>query len=410
METIKVAIVGLNARGTQLIKDVLLKMENVDIIGICDLRKDRMADIAKLITEAGKPLPFQTTDYHDFFTLEGVEAILVYTSWDMHTEICIACMRAGIPTAGEVGCEYTLDNCWRLVHTYEETGTPYMLLENCCFGKEELFATAIARKGLFGEIVHCSGTYGHDLREHLLDGAAEGMYRYRNYLHRCSENYPTHELGPIAKLLNINRGNRMVSVVSVASKAAGLAAYAKNHADKKKYSAEVCNAKYRQGDIVQTIITCENGETISLILDTSLPRSHYSRAFNVRGTQGSYNQETGTLFLEGVHEEHYLLSQDLFHNAKEFEEEHMPKMWKDMTPEAQKIGHGGMDYFTHRAFFDAVKNGTPTPIDAYDAAAWLAITVLSEESIRQGGAPQPIPDFTNGKWLNRQPMDVAELI
>ncbi len=69
-----------------------------------------------------------------------------------------------------------------------------------------------------------------------------------------------------------------------------------------------------------------------------------------------------------------------------------------------------MDCFTHRAFIEALKNGTPVPIDAYDAAAWLAITVLSEESIRDGGAPKSIPDFTNGKWMYRPPMDVAKLI
>ena len=38
------------------------------------------------------------------------------------------------------------------------------------------------------------------------------------------------------------------------------------------------------------------------------------------------------------------------------------------------------------------------PIDVYDAAAWMAITALSEESIAQGGAPVSIPDFTRGRW------------
>ena len=41
------------------------------------------------------------------------------------------------------------------------------------------------------------------------------------------ENYPTHELGPIAKVLNINRGNRMVSLTSTASCAKGLNDYLK---------------------------------------------------------------------------------------------------------------------------------------------------------------------------------------
>ncbi len=409
MDTVKLAIVGLGERGEQLIKDVLLKMDDVEIIGVCDLYEDRIENAAKLVVDSGRKEPFKTKDYRDFLTLEGVDAIMAYTSWDMHTEVCIAAMKAGIPTASEVGCEYALDNCWRLVHTQEETGTPYMFLENCCYGKEELFATAMARKGLFGEIVHCSGMYGHDLRSQVAGGLQERHYRYRNYLHRCTENYPTHELGPIAKLLNINRGNRLVSVTAIASKSAGVQAYVKKHADEKNYPEEVRNADFRQGDIVITLLTCENGESILMTLDTSLPRSHYSRAFNVRGTFGSYNQDTHTLFLEDVHPERWKFSEALLNNAKEYEEEHMPKMWKEITPEAQAVGHGGMDYFTHRAFIEALKNKTPMPIDVYDAATWLAVSVLAEESIREGGTPKAIPDFTNGKWMYRPAQDVAEL-
>jgi len=42
-------------------------------------------------------------------------------------------------------------------------------------------------------------------------------------------------------------------------------------------------------------------------------------------------------------------------------------------------------------------------MDAYDAAAWSAITPLSEASIENNGAPQKFPDFTRGMWLKRKP-------
>ena len=41
-------------------------------------------------------------------------------------------------------------------------------------------------------------------------------------------------------------------------------------------------------------------------------------------------------------------------------------------------------------------------IDVYDAASYMCITALSEESIQKGGAPVMIPDFTRGKWYMRQ--------
>ena len=58
-----------------------------------------------------------------------------------------------------------------------------------------------------------------------------------------------------------------------------------------------------------------------------------------------------------------------------------------------------MDHLVLRAFIESVKNGTRPPIDVYDAAAWMAITPLSEMSIANGGAPQFFPDFTYGQWI-----------
>ena len=134
-------------------------------------------------------------------------------------------MKAGKPTAMEVGGAYSVDECFRLVHTQEETGTFFMMMENCCYGRRELMLLDMVNKGLFGEVVHCEGGYRHDLRNEIARGKELGHYRLRNYLNRNCDNYPTHELLPICKILGVNDGNRMVSLVSVASCAKGLRAY-----------------------------------------------------------------------------------------------------------------------------------------------------------------------------------------
>ncbi|MBQ0102136.1 MAG: gfo/Idh/MocA family oxidoreductase, partial [Firmicutes bacterium] len=56
-----------------------------------------------------------------------------------------------------------------------------------------------------------------------------------------------------------------------------------------------------------------------------------------------------------------------------------------------------------RAFLEAVRNGTKTPIDVYDSAVLLAISVPSETSVTLGGQPVEVPDFTDGKWVRRKP-------
>jgi hypothetical protein len=61
-----------------------------------------------------------------------------------------------------------------------------------------------------------------------------------------------------------------------------------------------------------------------------------------------------------------------------------------------------MDYLVLSAYVDAVYEGGQPPIDVYDTAAWMAITCLSEQSVAMGGAPVPVPDFTNGRWIDRE--------
>jgi len=403
---INACVIGLGERGYSLTRHALLKNPDVNILAVCDLYEDRLAKTVKALQEAGTDAR-GFTDWREALNVAGLDAVYIYSDWKSHTEIAVYAMEKGIAVASEVGCEYTLDNCYALVNTQKKTKTPFMFLENCCYGKNELLATAMARKGVFGTIVHCSGAYAHDLREQVAYGHVNRHYRFDNYLHRNCENYPTHELGPIAKLLDINRGNRILTVSSFASKSAGLKEYIASREDA---TEEMKKASFRQGDIVTTVLTCANGETILLRLDTTLPRS-YDREFTVRGTKGMYTQSINAVYLDGEPEcwEHADYAAKNIHNAKNYEADYLPSLWNSITPEQKKAGHGGMDWFCHKAFSDALIHKTPMPIDVYDAAVWQAVAILSENSIAQGGAPQIMPDFTGGLWITRPRLDVCEM-
>ncbi len=403
---IKACVIGLGQRGTHLIKSVLLNNPDISIIAVCDAYEDRVAEELKKIKSAGGDAR-GFSDWHEALNVAGLDATFVFSDWSTHTEIAMYAMEKGIAVASEVGCEYSLENCYDLVRTQERTGTPYMFMENCCYNYDELLATSMARRGVFGTIVHCSGAYAHDLRQEISYGHLNRHYRFDNYVHRNCDNYPTHELGPIAKLLDINRGNKILTVSSFASKAAGLEEYIATREDA---TDEMKAVNFKQGDIVTTVITCAGGETILLRLDTTLPRS-YDREFTIRGTKGMYMQSLNAVFLDGQQEywEPAKFAENNLNNAKAYTEEYLPDMWKNITPEQKEAGHGGMDWFTYKAFSDALKNGAPMPIDVYDAATWQAVSVLSEMSIAQGGAPQSMPDFTGGKWIKRPRFDVCDM-
>jgi Oxidoreductase family, NAD-binding Rossmann fold. len=221
---IKLGIIGLGGRGYSLLSTVL-QMEDIVVSAVCDLYEDRrQRGVNKVETVAGNT-PFSTDNYKEVLALDEIDAVIVSTSWADHISVAIDAMKAGKYVGVEVGGAYSIDECWELVRTHEKTGVPCMLLENCCYGRIELMVLNMVKKGLFGEIVHCEGGYHHDLRYEITNGRENRHYRLVNYMHRNCENYPTHELGPIAKILNINRGNRMLSLTSMASKARGLHEY-----------------------------------------------------------------------------------------------------------------------------------------------------------------------------------------
>ncbi len=409
MKLIKVGVIGLGPRGRGLIASMLI-CKDVQVVALCDRYEDRIEKARERVEKMGGNTPKGYTDYLELINDPEVEAVVIASSWDTHTDFAIASMKAGKYTAVEVAGAYDIEDCWMLVKTYEETKTPIMLLENCCFDEFELTSTAMARAGKFGRIVYCHGAYGHELLGEVLGGKIERHYRLDNYRLRNCENYPTHELGPIAKVLNINRGNKMLTLSSVATKAGvGLSACAKSEANP---DPSLADTEFNQADIILTTITCANGEVITLKLDTTLPR-YYSREFTLRGTKGLCEQNLGMYLFadEGdLHSEFESVNFVKGHldNKAKFEE-FKPEIWKNITPEQLKAGHGGMDTLEFEAFFKAIRNGEEMPIDVYDMAAWMVITPLSEQSIAMGGAPVSIPDFTRGKWMLRPSKDVVEL-
>lgn len=398
MKKNRLGMIGLGCRGYTLLETVAATGD-AEITAVCDVYPDRVKRAAQRVRELFGTEPAAYADYRAL--LRGnVDAVFIATPWEEHVRMAAESMLAGKITAMEVCCAAELAECRKLVRTYERTKTPFMFMENCCYGKFEMLTQALVRAGRLGTVVHCHGAYAHDLRDEILGGRVNRHYRLEQYRKRNCENYPTHELGPIAKILNINRGNCMQTLVSVSSKAVGLEEFSRTD---KNPDPLLCGAKFAQGDAVSTLIRCANGETISLRLDTTLPR-YYSREFIVQGTKGLCNQEANMVFLEDEADVHEFFEpsrtvRKYLDNADSYSD-YIPQEWKDITEAQKEAGHGGMDYLMFKDFFAAAAKGGAMPVDVYDAAAWMSVTALSERSVALGGAPQSFPDFTRGKWLH----------
>jgi hypothetical protein len=277
-----------------------------------------------------------------------------------------------------------------------------MFLENACFERHAMAGLWMVRDGLFGELVHCRAGYEHDLRERLVTGkdsgielAAGGDYRSRQNRRRNADLYPTHDAGPIAEYLDINRGNRFLTIRSTASKSSGLNQWSEEHLDADHPAQDV---DWARGDIVTSTIETANGETVILTHDTSLPRPHSRGGFRVQGTEGLWMHDGSSVYVDGWSPAHE------WEPFEEYREEFEHPLWERFLDVGVRGGHGGADFLMLRTFVQSLERDLSPPIDVYDAATWMAISPLSGASIANGGEPTSFPDFTNGAWMDNEPI------
>lgn len=400
---IRIGFIGVGLRGSTHLQNILNR-KDVIVPALCDIDPERLTIAQSMLAKAGqkKAETYSNGDYAflNLLKRDDLDGVIISTPWEWHTPMAVAAMKAGKFTGVEVSAANTIEECWDLVNTSEETGVPCMILENVCYRRDVMAILNMVRQNMFGELSHLQCGYLHDLRGVKFDpgvefgakGVHEAHWRTEHSVKRNGDLYPTHGVGPIAKYLNINTGNRFVSLTSVATKARGLHQYVVDNGGEDHPNARV---QFKLGDVVSTLVRTANEETILITHDTNLPRP-YSLGFRVQGTKGIWQDDNHSIYLEGKSPHHE------WEPADKYLSQYDHPLWKKYSNDAEGAGHGGMDFFVINAFVESIKRKLPPPVDVYDAAAWSAISPLSEVSIANGGAPQQFPDFTRGRWMTRK--------
>ena len=388
--------------------------EDVDIPAICDIDDGMIKNALNVLKKAGYPEPKVynkgNEDFRNMVKNEDLDGVFIATPWEWHHPMAVAAMKSGKHVGTEVPAALTVPDCWDLVNTSEKTGRFCMIMENVCYRRDVMAVLNMVRKGVFGELLHCQGGYQHDIRNVKFNdglkpygggvefgekGYSEAKWRTNHSVNRNGDLYPTHGLGPVSTMLDINHGNRMVHLTSTATQTRGLHQYIVDHGGPDHPNAAI---DFKLGDIVTTVIKCANGQTIMLSHDTNSPRP-YSLNFRVQGTKGLWMKDSQSIYIEGVSSKNHRWEED-----KAYLEKYDHPLWQRFEDQAAGASHGGMDFFVLRAFLEAMKRNTQPSLDVYDAASWSVISPLSEKSIRQNSASIKIPDFTRGKWKTNNPV------
>lgn len=406
LDRVRVGFIGVGARGSGHV-ELLLKIDGVDLVAICDTHAPTANASVKKVVDAGRPAPALYTngpkDYQRMLGRSDIDIVLISTPWEWHVPMGVDTMKAGKHAFLEVPAAITVDGCWELVDTAEQTQRHCMMMENVNYGREELMVLNMCRQGLFGELLHGEAAYIHDLRWQMKEiERGTGSWRTYHYTKRNGNLYPTHGLGPVAQYMNINRGDRLDFLCSVSSPSRAREIYAKENFPA---GHERRSLKFVAGDINTTIAKTVLGKTLMIQWDEQLPRP-YTRHNLIQGTRGVWGGFPNRIVVEDQtpSTESWVQGPDL----KPWFDKYDHPLWTRLAEEAKRNGgHGGMDFVMLWRIIYCLRNGEPLDQDVYDAASWSVITPLSEASVAKRGRSMDVPDFTRGEWKTMKPLGIV---
>ena len=402
VDTVKIGIVGLGGRGTELM-GILLSLDGNVVKAVCDIVPERTEHAQKLVQKAGQPKPTAYTngprDFERLCEKEDLDLVIAATPVDWHVPVCVAAMKNNKHSATEVHATYKLDECWELVEAAEKYQKQCGLLENYCYFYNVLMVLKMVRNNLFGDLVFSEAGYQHDCRPVRFDAKGDLLWRAKDFLDHNGNLYPTHAVGPVAQWLNINRGDKFDYLVSMCSRASTMNLYAAEHFGKDHPSA---TRKYLQGDISSTLIKTAKGATITLYYDASLPRP-FDMGYRLQGTKGIYMDSTNQIYIEGKSPNY-----EQYESARNYLPEYEHPLWTKLGKKAKGWSHWGADYIMMYRLVESFRKGQPFEMDVYDAATWSVISPLSEQSVAQKSKAIDFPDFTRGKWKINTPVGIIE--
>lgn len=401
IENVRVGFIGLGMRGYSAVER-FLHVPGSEIVAICDIEMTQVERTNKMLENAGKKVASYGGSEDAWKKLcerDDIDLVYIVTDWKNHAPMGLYAMEQGKHVAIEVPAAMNLDEIWALIDMSERTRKHCMMLENCIYDFFEMNTLTMAQQGLFGEVLHVEGSYIHNLDEFW--GYYWNNWRMDYNVKHRGDVYPTHGVGPACQLLDMHRGDRMRTLVSMDTKAVNGPAYIERTTGKAPES-------FANGDHTLTMIRTENGKTLHIQHNVMTPRP-YSRMYQLTGTKGFANKypiegyafEPEQIASDAIPDHENLSAHGFISDQQRqaLTEKYTHPIISEVGDVAKKVGgHGGMDYIMDYRLIYCLNNGLPLDMDVYDLAEWCCLIPLSAISIENGSAPVEVPDFTRGAW------------
>jgi predicted dehydrogenase len=401
---IRLAIIGTGNRGPSYVEN-MKRIEGVEIRALCDVvpKKAQAAKARLAGTNHNPDIYTGAEDWKRVCERDDIDLVIITTPFYMHSEMAVYAMRHGKHVASAIPVAATIDECWQLVETAEATKRHCKILENIAYGPFQLMTLNMARRGEFGDVVHGECAYNSSkMANNFSKTTYWDMWWLKQYASRRGNVYPTHGLGPVSLVMDINRGDKFEFLVSVESEDFMMKARTRELAATDDFYQPFIGYSYR-GNMSVTVIRTTRGRTIVLQHDATDPTPE-SYIHGIYGTKGAARLDPPPPRL--ALDKHAWVSQEQF---SRLEERHTAGITRKLFPLAQQLksGHGGVDLLESWRLIDCLRNGLPLDMDVYDGVAWSCIVPLSQWSVLNRSNSIDVPDFTAGAWKKNKPnMDI----
>lgn len=391
----------------------ICRFPGVEITALCAETADDLKSAKGFIERAKLPPPkeYIGTDACKKMVDDGVADVFYNSMYCLNnTELNVYAMNGKMHVVSAPPVRCTIDDCWKLVETSEKNKV------HCTsgsfgyvYGEYALFALNIVRRGLLGDVVACGGTYFMDWRSSLYRKMpARQVDCWEMRMASQGVSIPWNVFAPLSRCLDINRGDRLETLVAMSSGNASLRAFAESNKEV-SLSDRLTNDSC---DMCATLIRTAKGRLVTLRQALTLSCPWYAPA-EVCGTKG-------VLIWGGA--DGMKMTCDKVPGGGRTRRFFDDKITEGMRGElrhplcnsvrnvAQKLGgHGEAALIGDMCRIYCLRNGLPMGIDVYDFATWASLMELTDKSARAAGQAVKVPDFTRGAWKSATPRPIEEV-
>lgn len=409
METVRVAFVGLGMRGPWAVWR-FCNIPGVEVVALCDYEEDRAEASQKYLRDASLiPADIYSGEkgYETLCQRPDIDLVYIATDWNHHFPVAKYAMKHGKHVAIEVPSAMNLEQCWSLIDLSEQTRLHCFILENCCYDYYEMNALAMAKDGVFGEIIRAEGAYIHELSafwksywQDPNDNDTDNLHwRMKYNMENRGDVYATHGLGPVAQCMDIHRGDRFTTLVAMDTESFVGKQYVENLTGKEP-------KEFRNGDHTTTLMRTARGKVVEIQHNVMTPQP-YNRLFKLTGTKGYATKYptpeyalSGDVMKDTAPNMDDINAHSFLNDAQKeaLEKKYYHPILTKFGEKGRAMGHGGMDYIMDARLVYCLQNGLPLDMDVYDLAEWCCLSELGALSVDNNCAAVTFPDFTRGHW------------